>query len=315
MRNAFGNNYGQTQLALKTLLPKDQASTRELAGPISIGGNGRYSARYFDTVDIDTSTNFAFDRTTLYVSAALNDNISFMLDQQLAPGGSLNRETWVKITHNAWYLKAGKLFQPFGWRLEDDSAFVRQVTGINFTNGDNGVEFGYEQGAWSSQLAITNGAGGSNDVDDGKQASFRIARASPNFQWGINANINNTDSGERSITGVFFGVNTGPISWLAEWDQISDKDFPNGDTDQSVGIVEANYLLSKGHNIKVSLEAHQFDDDTEDRTRYSLVYEYFPVSFSQFRFGIRDRDGEDVNPVLDAQLNSQEVFAQLHVYF
>ena len=316
MRNSFGNAYGQNNLPVEALsLPNNATWTGQLAGPISIGGNGRYSARQFDIDNVDNATNFSVDRASIYVSATLNDSISFMVDQQVAPNGSLNRETWVKIQRDSWYLKAGKLFQPFGWRLEDDSAYIRQVTGINFTNGDNGIEVGYERGSWSTQLALTNGTGGADDADDGKQASFRLANASSVLQWGINANFNNTDNGERTIAGVFAGLNTGPITWLFEWDQISDKETPSGDLDQDVALLEANYLLAKGHNLKLTLEAQQFDNDTEDRMRYSFVYEYFPISFSQLRLGIRERDGEDINPILDAQLNAQEIFAQLHVYF
>jgi hypothetical protein len=316
MRNEFGNIYGQNNLPAEVLnITGDTTWTGQLAGPISIGGNGRYSARQFDVDNVDNATNFSVDRASIYIGARLNENISFMVDQQLAPGGSISRATWVKINNGDWYLKAGKLFQPFGWRLEDDTAVVRQVTGINFTNGDNGVELGYERGSWSAQLALTNGTGSDSEVDDGKQASARLANVASNFQWGINANFNNTDNGERTIAGVFAGLNTGPITWLFEWDQISDKDFASGDLDQDIALLEANYLLTKGHNLKVSLEGQRFDDDTEDRMRYSVVYEYFPISFSQFRLGVREREGEDLNPILDAQLNVREIFAQLHVYF
>lgn len=312
MRNAFGNAYAQNQLAVSTLaLPNDAPWTGALAGPVSIGGNGRYSFRQFDIDNIDTPSTFATDRVSLYVSAALNDSITLMVDQQVGPGGSLNRESWIKLQSGNWFVKAGKIFQPFGWRLEDDGAFIRQETGINFNAGDNGVELGFEKGAWSTQFAITNGSGGGTDNDDGKQASFRLAQAQQNFQWGINANINNLDAGERTIAGLFVGLNTGPITWLGEVNQIRNRDFATNNGDQDLAFLEANILISKGHNLKVTAEAHQFDNNTEDRMRYSLVYEFFPISFSQLRIGLRERDSDDIDPVFSAQ----ELFAQMHVYF
>lgn len=310
MRNAFGNVYGQNQLVVRSLLPS-KPWTGELVSPIYLGGNARQSVRNFDVDDVDTNSEFTTDRVSIYLSAALNDFVSLMVDQQVAPGGSINRESWLQIKSGAWYVKAGKMFLPFGWRLEDDSAFVRQVTGINFNSGDNGMEFGYEQGAWSAQLAVTNGSGGSNsELDDGKQSSFRVAHLNRNFQIGVNANLNNTDLGERTTAGVFVGLNTGPVTWLGEWNQIDNSDFVGG-VDQQVGLLEANYLLTKGHNLKVTLESHQFDSITEDRRRLSVVYEYFPMSFTQFRIGLRERDSDDPN----ALLNSREMFGQMHVYF
>jgi hypothetical protein len=60
-----------------------------------------------------------------------------------------------------------------GWRLEDDTAFVRQVTGISFATPDKGVELGYESEAWTAQLSVTNGTAGGPEQDSGKQVSLR----------------------------------------------------------------------------------------------------------------------------------------------
>ena len=135
MRSAFGDLYGQNDLPVNVLTPGGNGPwTGELSGPIRIGGNGRYSGRYFDVDELDTNANFSVDRASIYLGAELNDRVSFMIDQQVAPGGSLNREAWAKINFGSGYIKAGKFFRPFGWRIEDDGAFIRQITGINFTN-------------------------------------------------------------------------------------------------------------------------------------------------------------------------------------
>ena len=80
---------------------------------------------------------------------------------------------------------------------------------------------------------------------------------------------------------------------------------------EEVALLEANVRLRKGHNLKITAEAQTFDDDTEDRYRGSLVYEYFPWAFVQLRVGIRSRDSDTD----DAALNSEEAFVQLHVLF
>lgn len=48
-----------------------------------------------------------------------------------------------------------------------------------------------------------------------------------------------------------------------------------------------------------------------DQDRYAIEYQYFPLSFSQLRLGVRKYSSDDPNPFL----NRDEIFAQLHVYF
>jgi len=314
LRNAFGNVYSQNQLPAMPLSAvsgePDTTWTGEVFERFNVGGNARYSARQFDVDDQDDNTNLAVDRASLYLNAQVTEAVSLYIDQQVAPGGSLNREAWAKVQIGNWYAKAGQLFLPFGWRLEDDSAFVRQVTGVNFNTPDNGVELGYLNNGWSAQLSVTNGTAGAAEVDDGKQASLRLAHFQRNWQVGVSANHNNTDTGERTMAGVFVGVNTGPVTWLAEWDRIDD-DFVSISGEQDLALVEANYLVAQGHNLKFTAEARQFDDDREDRNRYSFVWEYFPLPYTQFRVGARQLDSDDDTPAL----NAEEAFAQLHVFF
>ena len=52
---------------------------------------------------------------------------------------------------------------------------------------------------------------------------------------------------------VFAGLRTGAIVWLAEADLITD-DLPlGGERDMVAGLVEANWLYRRGHNLKISL--------------------------------------------------------------
>ena len=312
LRNQYGNVYAQTQLPAYDLGDKQQPLwTGQVLERFLVGGNARYSAREFDNFDRDDNTNLGVDRVSLYLSGSLNRVVSFLIDQQVSPGTSLNRESWVKLHWNEWYLKAGKLFLPFAWRLEDDTAFTRELTGINFNSADNGVELGLVNSRWSLQLSASNGTAGAIEVDDGKQVSVRAARVARQWQLGVSANVNNTDAGDRDMYAVFAGFNTGTVTWLIEWDRIEDTGFISGNGQQDIGLLEANWLVAKGHNVKLTYERQQFDDDRDDRSRYSAVWEFFPISFTQLRIGIRERDSDEN----DAFLNSQEVFGQLHIYF
>ncbi|MDH3641521.1 MAG: OprO/OprP family phosphate-selective porin [Gammaproteobacteria bacterium] len=313
-RSAFGNTYLQQAL---TARPTNDAQpwTGTLMERFTVGANARSSARQFELDDRDDNLDFGLDRVSLYLGANLNDAVSLYLDQQIAPGSSLNREAWAKLSWDEWYLKAGRMFLPLGWRLEDDTAFVREITGINMRQGDDGLEIGYESSKFTLQLSATNGNGGGSETDDGKLFVGRVEYIQPRWRAGLSGAHNSTDFGERTIIGAFAGLKTGRVSWLAEYDHIDDEGFGLPDMQQGVALLEANVRLRKGHNLKITAEAQLFDNDEDqdakDRYRGSLVYEYFPWAFAQLRAGIRARDSSDDL----AALNSEEAFVQLHVLF
>lgn len=133
------------------------------------------------------------------------------------------------------------------------------------------------------------------------------------WRVGASLNSNNADTGDRQMQNVFFGLQTGPIGWLVEADLISDDIAGGGERDGVAGLVEANWRPFGGHNVKVSYDYFDPDNDiSEDhQVRYSLVWEYTPMQFLQGRFGARIYDGI---PQQDFQ-NRDEFFAELHGFF
>jgi hypothetical protein len=273
----------------------------------------RFSLRQIDIDDVDDNQDFATDRITLYVGAQLNERISLYLDQQIAPGGSINRAAWVRLNlTDSLYLRAGKMFLPFGIRLEDDFALIRQLSNINFNTADNGVEIGYIKDAWRFQLAATNGTGGAAEIDDSKQISFLGSYVQPGWRVGISLNDNDSDALDRTMTGIFAGLQTGPISWLVEYDRIEDIQPGVADRELSLALVEANIRIAQGHYLKIAAESAMYESDSlADQDRYAIEYQYFPLSFTQLRVGARKYDSSDPDPFQ----NRDEIFAQLHVFF
>src|ERR1044072_4663500 len=87
---------------------------------------------------------------------------------------------------------------PFGYRFEDDSAFVRSLSGINMQAPDDGVEFGIESGSWTAQFALSNGTGGGNENDHGKQFVTRAEYVQSTWRAGASVLYNDTDLGART---------------------------------------------------------------------------------------------------------------------
>jgi hypothetical protein len=323
MRNTFGQIWGQTAMPEKRIDTGDPW-TGEINRFLAIGGNLRASGSYTDTPNQPSITAFDVDKASVFIDVrAIPDRLSLYIDQRVAPGGSINSEAYARLwlAGQRYYVKAGQFFLPFGIRLQDDTAFTRQVTGINFATPDRGVEIGYESPLWTAQLAISNGTAGGPATPDGKQYSLRVERVTPRWRAGASFNFNDssegTDAGgvtlgKRQMQGVFAGLRTGPIAWLAEADYIIDDTLvPN--RDQIVGLVEANWRIRQGQNLKITAEYFDPDTDVSNdyRDRFSLVWEYTPIQFAQLRVGVRNYDGIPQN---DTQ-NQRLVFMQVNGYF
>ena len=316
-RNAYGNVFAQSEMPAARLGAADaDLWSGEIAKWLSVGADLRAAYEYVDVPDGDESSEFSISRGTAYVQATLiPERLSLYLDQQIAPGSGINREAYVRLNSESgkFHLAAGQFFLPYGLRLQDDTAFVRQVTGVNFSNPDRGVQLGYEAGPWSTQLTVTNGSGGGNETDTGKQMSWIAHFVRQRWRAGASFNFNDADAGDRQMQNVFFGLRTGPIAWLAEADLITD-DLPSGaEQDAITGLLEGNWIFRKGHNLKVSYEYFDPDDnvDEDHQVRWSLVWEYTPMQFLQGRIGVRLYDGV---PQVDLQ-NRDVYFAEIHGFF
>ena len=129
-----------------------------------------------DVPNQSSTNDFAMEEARAYLDFGVIPNrLSVYIDQRFAPGNSTNLEANIRywITENSFYVKAGRMYLPFGYRFEDDNAFVRQLSGINMQAPDEGVEFGFENGSWTTQLALSNGTAGAPEVDNGKQIMAR----------------------------------------------------------------------------------------------------------------------------------------------
>ena len=317
-RTAFGTAYAHNELARRVVTRDGDggAWTGEVNRWLAFGADLRAGFDYVDTPGADETNDFDVSRATLYAELrAIPGLLSFYVDEQVAPGGTLNREAYALLTPQSgkYTVKAGKLFLPYGWRLQDDSAFVRSLTGVNLAAPDNGVELGLELPRWSTQLAITNGTAGGPENDTGKQVTGLARYVGARWTAGLSASSNNADLGDREMYGAFAGLRTGPIAWLAEVDRITDDTAGGGDTVIDVSLLEGNWRLAKGHNLKLTYEFHDPADDADEdeRERYSLIWEYSPFQLLQSRIGIRAYNGVPGA----AATNRDELFAELHVYF
>jgi len=328
-RTEFGAIYGQTTLPAGRLdiatgknVPASGAAsepavwTGKLNDHVAVGGDLRATLQ--NTSVPNTGDTAAFNQTTAQVYLEVKpivDRLTIYLDERVAPGAATAREVVAMLwsPNRTAYLKAGRMFVPFGLRIEDDSAFIRQVTGTTFSSSDDGVEGGLELGPWSANLAVTNGAGGGTETNNGKQVSGLVSFVKPIWRVGLSASTNSNDATDRNMQSAFAGLRTGPVSWLASGVYVTDEGTPTGKLKQWATLLEGNIEAAKGHNVKLTYEYYDPNDDVREneRERYSAVWEYTPFQFTQFRLGVRKSKGIPQN---NAQ-NATEIFLQWYAFF
>ena len=315
MRNAFGDVFAQTQLPAQHLDTGEDTWAGNLTKFLSIGGDLRFQG--IETQVPHTSSTDAFDleQARVYLNASvIPDRLSVYVDELVAPGGALNREAYGMFwsSSHTWYVKAGQMYLPFGLRLEDQTAFIRTVEGINMDTPDKGVEVGWEHGPWDAQFAVSNGTAGGAEVDHTKQYSGQLIFVESAWRLGLTGNLNDAAAGNKTAVGLFGGLRTGPIAWLGEIDAIDDKSILNGGK-ATTGLLEANWMPARGHNLKVTAEYYDPNRSVSNdaQTRWSFVYEYTPIQFLQLRSGIRYSDGIPQAPIEHTRL----YFVELHGYF
>jgi hypothetical protein len=316
-RTAYGALYG-TQMLPQRAGSGTQFDAGNISETFRVGADFRANYYQHESDGGEDAKTFQTQTGQVYFIFQPKDSrFTLYVDEQIAPGTALNRETFIMARlgdHS--YVKAGKLMLPYGIRLEDNSAFTRQASGINFQNSDNGVELGLQYTHTFINFAVSNGSSGLTNDDKRMQYLGRVEYLRGNWRVGASALVNDAELGQRSMFNIFGGFNWLGFTFLAEVDHIEDESVsfvPDTYQEQRVGLFEINRELTKGVNLKFTTEYLDPDSNIAEnqRTRNSLLLEYTPYSNIQLRAGVRN--GEDIPQKVEG--NYTDFFAQVHFYY
>jgi hypothetical protein len=318
LRNDFGKIYGYNILPAR-VSRFDSGKFLKLNPLITLGADARFNANFQENDKKNDNSSKSFDVTSAQVYLNIevpNSGLSFYLDQQVAPGSAINREAYVQyLFEQNSFVKAGKLFLAYGLRIEDDSAFIRQATGMNFDNSDNGIEYSLNYDSTTVNFYVANGTSQTSNDDDRFLYGARVEHLFDDFRLGVSAVLNDSEQ-QTQMFNLYGGKQWRDVTFLAEVDYITLEATNNLSYQyikQLVGLVEINYQWQAGWNFK--LTAEYFDPDKNvgenEQARYSFVAEYTPLSNIQLRFGMRVNDDIPQKP----DKNYQQLFIQSHFYF
>jgi hypothetical protein len=254
MRTPFGSLYGQLTLPQRLLRWRDGENLLP-ADPdarLAIGADARFQALAISSPDTASAFSFEVPEANVYAEGRLiPGHLSVYFDEKLGPGGAGARELFAIAQTKTWdaYIKVGKFMPPYGWRLPDDAAYIRQYTGFTYSAPDVGVEAGIAPGRWSAQLAITNGASGGSEDNRSKQFSLLAQTRFKIWRFGVSASNNIAGGARVTQAGLFGGIALGRLVLLGEADQRRTKEN-GGTSDRRIAFAEADLQIARGLDLK-----------------------------------------------------------------
>lgn len=313
-RNALGNAMAQSQLAARPLPEGAPAWNGSFNPWVAAGADLRAAANWQRTAGSSARSNLGFEQLRAYLAVSvIPEHLVFYVDEQLAPDNAVNREAWVlyRTSSSHGYAKAGRMYLPFGLRLQDQQAYTRQLAGINMDTPDNALELGWQQGRWEAQLAISGGLAGGSSDGNGLQYGLQLTRVVNRWRLGVGLDRNDNAAARSRSAALFGGLRTGPLAWLAEVDLVQAARSTASDAQFAAALIECNWRLAPGFNLKLTEEwldpdRHRPDDRQQ---RHSAVLEYTPVPYLQFRAGARGTSAAQ-----DAVATTRLAFVELHAY-
>ncbi|MBF0350481.1 MAG: hypothetical protein HQM11_05585 [SAR324 cluster bacterium] len=273
----------------------------------SIGGDIRAELRYLEEPGQDKTHGFKLSKTLLYYRIDFIPDQAFLYVDQSDVANIRENFAMFRGTEYDAYLKVGRMFLPSGFRLQDDDAYVRAVSGFTYGLSDEGFEVGVEPGPFSFSLAVTNGG---TEID--KQTSFYGYMIGEPGMIGFSQSVKKSES-SKHVMNIFAGFNAGRLTGLAQVDKIEEDQDGSPKLEKQVGFLELNVMLYKGANLKLTYDFHDPNINEEDDTeaRMSIAYEPFLTQFFQIRTGYRNYSGPSENTAANLKL----LFTELHLIF
>jgi hypothetical protein len=310
-------------LALGTDLRTSNTATFQDAPHNGLVDNDKVFRNHLETDRLDVTEAVLYGEVRL-----IPDYLTFYVDQRFQPQTD-NREAF-GLLHGVlpWngYIKAGRMFLPYGLQLQDDGAFIRGgtngsiTTGFSFEQQQAGFEIGFEPGPITVIAAVTDGPAGDRDVQV-TTTEYALLTELPiirNLLLGNSFSRVGPPGSDIVRFGFFAGSNIERFTYLGEADFLSDRTpATHGRTvGRFVAYGEGDYLFFGWLNFKVAIDYADNDGNLADRgddseNRVSVGLEPFLNRFIQPRLFYRVSNGVRANPTH----NQGVVLTEVHVFF
>ena len=322
MRTPYGSTFSQTDLPtarLKGVYLPDTGSYIRLGANIRLGNRSileTHTRLGEDEFEQAASNSFEISEGNLYVQVEpIPGKLSVYVDETVTPEGASSREAFLMVYNLplGLYAKAGRFMLPYGLRIKDDQAFIRQQTGFTYADQDLGLEVGLSHHPLQVSLSFTNGSGGGFDPNIFKRITTSVSLAGPWIRGGGSFSYNDTSTDEfvfRTFTGGGqLGLRLGRLLLMGEFDWIhgvtDDESY-----DQYTMYTGVDFEPVKGLYLRFRWES--FDPllamEENERDRFLFGLSWFPMQSMEIR--AEYRHNRDIPQRVEG--NADEIIIELH---
>jgi len=325
-RSLYGAQFfAYTDLAMKPI-PMEKIGTIQpmLNDQIQIGVDGRVQVYGLDSSGngktIEGITSMAM-QGNLYLSFQLSPKWLFYLNKGLYAGF----EIWGMghILPFNGYIKVGRTTPPYGLRLADHKAFIREPLKLGMGWYETGVEIGFHPQQFTFAVSVTNGrdVAQSDFVADTKNKAV-TARTDMRFPigqldvWvGVTGRYNDTSGERQAYRGVYGGLGLGRLCFLGEMDVHDSKPGGGATAKELCSYAELSYRIARGVLVRVEHNFHDpnLDAKTGAENMYVIGAEIVPTGFMQFIPNLRIHDLKGGEEYSGEDYLEGEV--QFHIFF
>jgi hypothetical protein len=217
--------------------------------------------------------------------------------KQTPPPG---QSTWDGIKERAWireafvmihdlpgsqYVRAGRFFLPFGWRIPDHTAYTRRDTGFDVDRQAYGVEWGQAYSEWWSNVAVWHQGldawpGESAGTIEGNGLTAQGGWRGMGYQLGGSLHaMSQKGGGSEFVVGPMWAANLFPVVYLGEaYLKRSASDGKSDTVSQLATFHELQWQGFTGLTPKVRYEWIDKDIDLESGAQQRLLagFEFNP---------------------------------------
>lgn len=333
LRHDAGFVYGTRALPWNAAIPEDiQAGLDTVKNNkfLTLGGDFRFLL--LSREGSKTDPLFFPMQADIYANANVGRHVAFLAQMGMERGGNSAVREAAGMLHNFpynSYLKAGKFVPPYGQRLEDHTAFIRDKLGLNHSKPEAYVS-GYEIGAepvlfyarfsqFNSDVTPQAGAGKIPRGISGEAGWRGLWLHFGGSYLDINDYFDATTAGivDRKAYGAFGALRLkwvpylDRLTYLFEFDRRRDHDQNGKDADANITFNELDYKLVRGANIKLRYETYEPDKgaaDNIERKRYVMGVDLYPYPFTELNIQYRINKEEP-------EIDNNEIMAIAHLWF
>ncbi|MBZ0264914.1 hypothetical protein K8I28_09620 [bacterium] len=280
---------------------------------------------YYVTQTVSEGTNapdhnsFITMQGDIYLAFTPNDKTLVYFDKGLR--GTF--EAFAQFQGLPWhsYVKVGHFQPSYGWRVDDHKAYTRQFTGFggeqNVGGFEDGVEYGFFPNGGDLSVAVTNGAAGVVDGDQGKAITARGLKRLPlgKLNLAVGASYRYAQFGGGTALnqrwgGLFGGLSYGKISYLGGADYIVDSPWIDAGEN---GILASNILRYQlGRGVYLNGHYDYFDPNLDKQSgvywRMKVAAELIPYGYLRFLPAVEFNHSATDREYISAEL-------QVHLWF